>query len=431
MTGVQTCALPIYSRILHPSFIAALLQFEPRVMARLTGSGELLIDILGSGADEILVIADKSGQILATRLDELPVHVQLLLSSDASKVFLHGKQVLKTLSKAGYSVNGSILDLELASQLLGMQSIDARITALKGPEEWVHAIFSHCSLVTDRLDADGMSDLASLEFNCLPIVVELEATGIAVDWPKVNSLGVAFSNKLAAHMTATKRIQTTYKQLGSETGRITSSNFNIQGVPRDRKYRQCFVAEPGHKFIIGDYSQMELRVVAEVTVDAALIDLLKRHQDLHRSTAAVLSGKPECDISPTERHAAKAINFGLIYGMGIQTLCEKCNEEFGVSWSALRLEDFKRGFFARFRGIADWHSRLKKDSVREIRTLSNRVRRWHEPPAPMAKYNSIAQGSAADILKKSLVYLNLEISGTSTKLVGLIHDEILDRKSVV
>ncbi len=145
----------------------------------------------------------------------------------------------------------------------------------------------------------------------------------------------------------------------------------------------------------------------------------------HFNRCRTLPQKPLEQVTKAERQAAKAINFGLIYGCGAKKLKETAENQYGVDLPLTKAEDYRRQFFKVYSGINRWLSQLKCDRPMEIRTLSNRRRQWSECPWVTATSNSIVQGTAADITKKALTLLPDALAGTGAKLIGTVHDEIL------
>jgi DNA polymerase-1 len=177
--------------------------------------------------------------------------------------------------------------------------------------------------------------------------------------------------------------------------------------------------------VIADYSQIELRVAAEISSDPTMITAYQEGQDLHRLTASLITGKPLDEISKAERQAGKPVNFGLIYGCGAKKLGQTAENDYGITKPLEEWETYRKQFFKAYKGIAKWHSQLERDRPMEIRTLSNRRRQWLDCPWITATSNSIVQGTAADITKKALVLLPDALAATGAKLIGTVHDEIL------
>jgi DNA polymerase-1 len=179
--------------------------------------------------------------------------------------------------------------------------------------------------------------------------------------------------------------------------------------------------------VIADYSQIELRIVAEISQDKRMIDAYQKGEDLHRLTAAVVTGKSIADITKDERSAAKAVNFGLIYAMGAKSLKEYSLNNYGVSMTLQQAKEFRSKFFSAYQGISQWHQSVQSNSTRETRTLGNRRREWGEDGhVNVAELlNTPVQGTSADITKKALCILHERIQGSGIKIIGCIHDEII------
>jgi DNA polymerase I len=219
------------------------------------------------------------------------------------------------------------------------------------------------------------------------------------------------------------RVHPVYNQV-VDTGRMSCSNPNIHGIPKIKKFRNLFTAPEGSRIIRADFSQIELRVAAEISRDPTMINAFKAKQDLHKLTASLIMGKLVKDISDSERQRAKAVNFGLLFGMSARSLQESALKSYGVYLSIEDAEKFRLRFYSSYQGFTKWQQlQIYKT---ETRTLSKRRRIWKDQlPKPTQLFNSPIQGTAADILKKSLVLLSDNLSGSNAKIIGTIHDEIL------
>jgi len=223
----------------------------------------------------------------------------------------------------------------------------------------------------------------------------------------------------------TGRLHPRYGQIGAWSGRMSCSNPNIQQIPRSKAFRACFKAMPGAKLIAADYSQIELRVAAEITGDTRMIKAYQNGEDLHNLTASLMLAKPVDAITKQERQAAKAVNFGLIYAMGAAGLKQYSLQSYGVDMTIEQAEDFRGRFFKAYTSIARWHSSLKKSPPTESRTLSGRKFVFSSDAGLSGLCNAPVQGTAADITKKALGLLAQRLKGTSAYIVGIVHDEIL------
>lgn len=221
------------------------------------------------------------------------------------------------------------------------------------------------------------------------------------------------------------RLHPKYSQMGAWSGRMSCGGPNIQQIPRDNNFRACFTASPGNKLVIADYSQIELRVVAEISKDECMIRAYRNGEDLHRLTAALVSGKPIAQITKEERQSAKAMNFGLVFAMGAKGLQIYAQETYGVDMTLEEAEQFRNRFFTAYHGVASWHKRLKNNPPKESRTLAGRIHVYSDNFGVASLSNTPVQGSAADIIKNALGRLAYKLDITTTKIVAVIHDEII------
>jgi len=246
-----------------------------------------------------------------------------------------------------------------------------------------------------------------------------------IKYRKVTKL-IQSIEKLPKHVhPQTGRIHPEYRQIGTVTGRFSCSNPNIQQIPRDERFRKCFIPAPGHKLVIADYSQIELRVVAEFSQDLRMITAYQQGEDLHRLTASLILEKPSSEVTKEERQMAKAVNFGLIFAMNPWGLREYAKATYGVEMTEDQARDFHDQFFHVYQGLAKWHWKNKRLDAGEVRTLSGRRRVWWSGANLPELLNSPIQGTAADILKKALGMLPIALKGTEAKIIACVHDEII------
>lgn len=219
----------------------------------------------------------------------------------------------------------------------------------------------------------------------------------------------------------TGRIHADWYQLGSEAGRMSCHKPNLQQVPRSLAYRACFRAPAGRMLVKADYSQIELRIAAEMAGDQRMLEAFCNGDDLHRLTAQLVLGKSE--VSKADRQAAKALNFGLVYGMGAKTLREHAKTNYGVSLSQQEAERFRTAYFDAYRGIRRWHGSQPEGRM-STRTVAGRRRLGVE--SYTAKLNSPIQGTGADGLKAALGLL-WETRGVCPSAVPVlvVHDEVV------
>jgi DNA polymerase-1 len=228
----------------------------------------------------------------------------------------------------------------------------------------------------------------------------------------------------------TGRIHANFLQCRVPTGRLACTTPNIQQIPHEDEFRRCFVAEEGNVLVIADYSQIELRILAEVSDDPAFVEAFQRGEDLHRVTAATMYGVPMAEVTRDQRSAAKRINFGLMYGRGARSL------------SAQLGTDEERGrklideYFANYPKVQRFLQRTANRAVRDrtLRTLAGRVRKFKETSGlgsaelgalRREAMNFPIQGASADIAKLALGYVRKELEGLDANLINCIHDEFV------
>jgi len=221
------------------------------------------------------------------------------------------------------------------------------------------------------------------------------------------------------------RVYPEFKQIGAVTGRMASMNPNVQNIPRN--LRSIFKAEEGNVFVIADFSQIELRIASEYVGEEKMLQAFRQGKDLHRYTASVFLGKPEEEITKEERQLAKAVNFGLIYGISAKGLVEYA-KTYGIDLSLESAQKIRDSFFEYYTSFKAWHERVKRElkEYKESRghTLLGRPYVAHTFPDAV---NYPIQGTGADLLKLSVLMFDAELrrEGLKAKVVNLVHDEIL------
>ncbi len=234
----------------------------------------------------------------------------------------------------------------------------------------------------------------------------------------------------------TGRVHTNYHQVGAATGRMSSSDPNLQNIPvrtsDGRRIREAFIAAPGHKIVAFDYSQVELRIMAHLSADPALIAAFQAGADIHRATAAEVFGVALEQVSADQRRAAKAINFGLIYGMGAFGLARSL----GVSRP--EAQDYISLYFARYPGVHAFMERMRAQAREQgyVETLFGRrlyLADIHARNANLragaerAAINAPMQGTAADIIKRAMTQVDAWLAGQDgqARMIMQVHDELV------
>lgn len=272
--------------------------------------------------------------------------------------------------------------------------------------------------------ADVLEDLAT----------EHELPGYVLDWRQLSKLKSTYTDALQDHINAeTGRVHTSYVQTGANTGRLASTDPNLQNIPirtdAGRRIREAFVAEPGNVLVALDYSQIELRILAHVAQIDALKQAFKEGQDIHAMTASEMFDVPLEDMTPEVRRQAKAINFGVIYGIS----------GFGLARN-LRIpraeaQGFIDRYFERFPGIRKYmddtvafakeHNRVETLFGRRIHTPEINAKGPGAGFAKRAAINAPIQGTAADIIRRAMIRMPAAIAHLPAKMLLQVHDELL------
>ncbi|MDN5971330.1 MAG: DNA polymerase I, partial [Enterobacterales bacterium] len=274
-----------------------------------------------------------------------------------------------------------------------------------------------------------LAELAEQGFE-LPTII-LEHRGLA-------KLKSTYTDKLPQMINgATGRVHTSYHQAVTATGRLSSSDPNLQNIPvrndEGRRIRQAFIAPQGYKIVAADYSQIELRIMAHLSGDKGLLTAFAAGKDIHRATAAEVFGLALEDVTSEQRRSAKAINFGLIYGMSAFGLARQLNIARG---EAQRYMDL---YFERYPGVLEYMERTRQQAAEQgyVETLDGR--RLYLPEihsrngmrrkaAERAAINAPMQGTAADIIKRAMIAVDawlLEQKEPLVRMIMQVHDELV------
>lgn len=254
-----------------------------------------------------------------------------------------------------------------------------------------------------------------------------------------------YGRKWVAKHVADGAVLPSWNQLGAESGRMSCSNPNLQQIPRESDSRRCFVARPGCVLVKADYSQIELRIAAKIANEPAMIATYKDGRDLHTLTAAHILNKPEADVKKPDRQLAKAVNFGLVYGMGWRGLKLYAKANYGVDLTDQQARSYRTAFFKAYPALQKWHAKteadVKKlfrkdpDGTHAVYTLGGRRRilpvakrdRTGKPyPNKTDALNTPVQGTGADALKEAVALLWEQRAECPTAVpVVFCHDEIV------
>ncbi len=264
-----------------------------------------------------------------------------------------------------------------------------------------------------------------------------ELPRVILDYRGLAKLRSTYTEKLAEIVNPrTGRVHTSYGQATAATGRLSSSDPNLQNIPvrteEGRKIRQAFIAPPGWRIVAADYSQIELRIMAHLSGDPGLLAAFHGGQDVHRATAAEVFGLPQDQVDANQRRAAKAINFGLMYGMSAFGLARQLGVPRGEA------QDYMARYFSRYPGVRDFMERVRGEAHRDgyVETLFGR--RLHldyinsrnatqRAGAERAAINAPMQGTAADIIKRAMIAVDAWLADQSdrARMLMQVHDELV------
>ncbi len=264
-----------------------------------------------------------------------------------------------------------------------------------------------------------------------------ELPRVILDYRGLAKLRSTYTDKLPEMVNPdTGRVHTSYHQSGAATGRLSSSDPNLQNIPirteDGRRIRRAFIAPEGFQLLAADYSQIELRIMAHLSEDPGLVRAFEQGADVHRATAAEVFGRTLEEVTPNERRAAKAINFGLIYGMSAFGLARNLGIDRGQA------QDYVALYFSRYPGVRDFMERMRQQARDQgyVETLFGRRLYLNDiharnqglrAGAERAAINAPMQGTAADIIKRAMVDVDqwLRDSGAPARMILQVHDELV------
>jgi DNA polymerase-1 len=340
---------------------------------------------------------------------------------------------------------GIRIDVPLLRQMsntMGVQlaDLEKRIYAEAGtefninsPQQLAHILFEKLNYPVIKKTKGTKAYSTSVD-----VLQELASHGFAVpqlilQHRELHKLKSTYIDALPQLVRQDSRVHTSFNQAVAATGRLSSSDPNLQNIPirteLGREIRKAFIADEGNVLLAADYSQVELRILAHITQDASLIETFRRGTDIHRATAAQIFNVPESQVTVDQRRAMKTINFGVLYGMSAFRLSNELN----ISGS--QAKDFIEAYFARYPKIQEYLDSTLEDArgTGKVTTLFGRVRYIPEihnrsftvrGNAERMATNAPIQGTAADILKLAMIALDANL-GDDAWMLLTVHDEIV------
>jgi DNA polymerase I-like protein with 3'-5' exonuclease and polymerase domains len=322
--------------------------------------------------------------------------------------------------------------IELAEQLQQVLAEESSQGSLfGGPQRDDINLDSHQQL-TQALNRLGIPVPESTRnWKLQPLAAQYPIIGTLLEYRTVQKALTSYGeNMIELINPVTKRLHADFRQIGAPTGRFACTNPNIQQVPHAVEYRRCFSGYPdGRKLIIADYSQIELRILAEFSGDRGFIEAFNSGADLHRVTASQVFNAAVDQVTKEQRDFAKRLNFGVVYGIGAQRFAMM------TGMNQPDAENVLRRYFGTYRQLDAYLREAANRAVsdRHARTASGRLVRFRYDENDRQQIsmtqrngkNTPIQGTSADILKRALKLMKEELSETSAKVVNIIHDEIV------
>jgi DNA polymerase-1 len=351
-------------------------------------------------------------------------------------------RVLQGMERTGVMVDAGMLrrqSSELAETMARTEEAAYKAAGgpfmLGSPKQLQEVLYDRLGLPILGKTPKGQPSTAESVLQAL--AADYELPRLILEYRALAKLKSTYTDKLPREINPrTGRIHTSYQQAVAATGRLSSADPNLQNIPirtpEGRRIRQAFVAPPGYVLLAADYSQIELRIMAHLSGDDGLLAAFKGHQDIHRATAAEVFGVPPSEVAPEQRRSAKAINFGLIYGMSAFGLARQLGIE---RPDAQRYIDL---YFQRYPGVKRYmeETRLRARErgfvstvfgrrlyLPDINTRNAQRRQYAERSA----INAPMQGTAADIIKRAMLRIDrwLAQSGADARLIMQVHDELV------
>lgn len=412
-------------------------------------------DIAGKGAKQLTfdqIPLEQAGPYAAEDADvtlrlHLALHAQLAalpsLASVLTDIEMPLVPVLARIERQGALVDAALLgvqSIELGNKMVELERQAYEIAGeefnLGSPKQLGAILYEKLGLPVLKKTGKGQAStaeevLAKLAEDDFPL------PKVLMQYRSMSKLKSTYTDRLPEQINPrTGRIHTSYHQAVAATGRLSSSDPNLQNIPvrtaEGRRIRQAFVAPKGYKLLAADYSQIELRIMAHLSKDEGLLNAFRDNLDVHTATAAEVFKVELGEVTSDQRRSAKAINFGLIYGMGAQ----KLGKDIGVDTKTAKA--YIDVYFARYPGVREYMERTRAQASDQgyVETLFGR--RLYLPDihsnkpqeragAERTAINAPMQGTAADIIKKAMVKVDnwLTESGLDAKVILQVHDELV------
>ncbi|MFZ2404696.1 MAG: DNA polymerase I [Methylobacter sp.] len=405
--------------------------------AKQIGFQEVSIEQAAPYAAEDADITLQLHRVLGAKLAQQPDLLKLYTEMEVPLI-----SVLARIEHNGVLIDTAMLaqqSLELSSQIISLEQhahdLAGQTFNLGSPKQIQDILYDQQKLPVLKKTPKGQP---STEESVLQeLALEYPLPKLILEYRSLSKLKSTYTDKLPQQVDGqTGRIHTSYHQAIAATGRLSSSDPNLQNIPirseEGRKIRQAFIAPEGKKIVAADYSQIELRIMAHLSADEGLLKAFTEGQDVHRATAAEVFGVAPEQVTTDLRRSAKAINFGLIYGMSSFGLAQ----QLGLSRS--QAQSYIDLYFARYPGVKNYMDRIREQAREQgyVETLfgrrlylpeinaRNAARRQY---AERTAINAPMQGTAADIIKRAMIAADrwLHKDKPDAKMIMQVHDELV------
>lgn len=372
-------------------------------------------------------------EVLDRKLKEIPE-----LSGILHNIEMPVARVLTTMEENGIELDLSFLDQLSVDFAETIQNLENQIIEIAGESFNVGSPKQVGEVLFEKLGLKGGKKTATGQYSTSEAVLEKidhPITALIIEYRGLTKLKSTYTEALVKQAnTDSHRVHTSYHQALTATGRLSSTDPNLQNIPvREeigRQIRKAFIAPKGRVLLAADYSQIELRLMAHFSQDDALVDAFKHGQDVHRRTASEVLGVALEDVTNDQRRQAKAVNFGLLYGMS----------EFGLirqlGFTREESQSYIKQYFHRYPGIYEYMQRTRQVALEQgfVETITGR--RLYTPDidarnmmvrkgAERAAINAPLQGSAAEIIKMAMIEVDKILPQDQAKLLLQVHDELV------
>jgi DNA polymerase-1 len=399
---------------------------------------QISLEQAGPYAAEDADITLRLHQVLFEKLEKDPRLLSVLTDIEMPLV-----PVLAKIEREGAMVDARLLGLQSVELGNKMVELEREAFAIAGEEFNLGSPTQLGKILYEKLNlpilgkTPGGKPSTAEEVLVKLAEADHELPKVLLQYRTISKLKSTYTDTLPGQINSrTGRVHTSYNQAGAATGRFSSSEPNLQNIPvrtaEGRRIRQAFIAQPGYKLLAADYSQIELRIMAHLAKDEGLLSAFREGLDVHRATAAEVFAVELDQVTNDQRRSAKAINFGLIYGMGAQGLARQ------IGVDGKQAKAYIDRYFARYPGVREYMDQTREKAANQgyVETLFGR--RLYLPEInsdkPMQRagaertaINAPMQGTAADIIKKAMVAVNgwLETSGLDARVILQVHDELV------